>query len=116
MHPVDTPNGVEQIKKYNKANGKVRISGATHWGQLIFQVSSLLRIQSRFHSYNQFEELRPFLFQEFENINDKGKQFKRMYYHPKSRIFPFGDAIRNIHYEKNLSAAQDFRQRCLWIC
>jgi len=41
--PVDdTPKGVEPIKKYNKAKGKVRISGATHWAQLVFQVGNLL--------------------------------------------------------------------------
>jgi hypothetical protein len=49
MHHVDTPKGVEQIKKYNNANGKVRISGATHWAQLVFQVSNLLQIQRAFH-------------------------------------------------------------------
>lgn len=46
--------------------------------------------------------MRPFLFHgiDFEDLNLKEKQGKRMYFKPKRRIFPFGDVHRNIHYDK----------------
>jgi hypothetical protein len=46
--------------------------------------------------------VRSFVFHgtDFEDLNLKEKQGKRMYFKPKGRIFPFGDVHRNIHYDK----------------